>query len=88
MIPADASVASLSAIIPHIPKRKNISMLPRLGDADYILVHSEINRWPFSVDEFQSFLEDLKTSDVYEQVVQTGDVFLFRRKNIESGSSS
>jgi len=79
-IPAESSVASLSAIIPHIPKRKNMAMLPRTDDADYILVHSGINRWPFSVGEFEAFLEDLKVSEEYDQIAKEGEVFLFKRK--------
>jgi len=53
------SVAALSAIIPHIPKRKGIFMLPEMGEAEYILIHSGINLWPYTREEFsnKSFVE-------------------------------
>lgn len=79
-IPAGASVASLSAIIPHIPKRKNISMLPESGDAEYILVHTGINPWPFSDGEFQDFVENIKVSDDFEALVMTEKILLLKKK--------
>lgn len=51
-IPPDAPVASLSALIPHIPKRKNIYMLPEMDKAEYIVIHTGINLWPSKKEEF------------------------------------
>ena len=82
-IPEDASVASLSAIIPHIPKRKNISMLPQTKDADYILIHSGINLWPFSQEEFALFLETLESDENYVCVTEDNQIRLFRKTSIE-----
>ena len=80
-IPGDASVASLSAIIPHIPKRKNISMLPRTNDAEYILVHSGLNLWPFTEEEYARFLDTLESGKSYVCVARTDRIRLFRKKS-------
>jgi len=82
-IPREASVASLSAIIPHIPKRKNIHMLPKTGGAEYILVHSGINLWPYQREEFDVFLEKLAAEKEYECVAQSDGILLFRKRSLE-----
>ena len=80
-IPEDASVASLSSIIPHIPKRKNISMLPRTNGAEYILVHTGLNLWPFSDEEFVRFLNTLESDENYVCIAKTDRIRLFRKKS-------
>ncbi len=80
-IPKDSSVASLSAIIPHIPKRKNIYMLPQINDADYILLHSGINLWPFNKEEFENFLEKISKEKKYICIKEKDLIKLFKIKN-------
>ncbi len=82
-IPRDASVASLSAIIPHIPKRKNIVMLPEIKNAEYILVHSGLNLWPFSREEFSRFLEKLEFDESYVCILDDNKIQLFQKKPID-----
>jgi len=79
-IPREASVASLSAIIPHIPKRKNIHMLPKTGGAEYILVHSGINLWPYERQEFDVFLKELSAEKEYACVAKSGGILLFQKR--------
>lgn len=86
-IPDDASVASLSSIIPHIPKRKNIHMLPTTNEADYILVHSGINLWPYNREDFNLFLEKIKTEGNYVCIQEKDEIQLFRRKELDSPPS-
>ncbi len=82
-IPTDSSVASLSSIIPHIPKRKNIVMLPQINDADYILVHSDINHWPLSEEEFVRLMEKLESDGNYICILDGQRIQLFRKKPID-----
>jgi uncharacterized membrane protein len=82
-IPDDASVASLSSIIPHIPKRKNISMLPQMNGAEYVLVHSGLNLWPFSEAEFSRFLQDLESDGNYVCIRQDNGIKLFRKQPLD-----
>lgn len=81
-IPKDASVAALSAIIPHIPKRKNIHMLPEMNEAEYILVHSGINLWPYKEGEFLNFLKRIEREKKYTCVFEKGKIKLFRKAEV------
>lgn len=80
-IPEDASVATLSSLIPHIPKRKQIYMLPNTDNAEYILIHSGINLWPFDRMEFTDFLDKVSSpqSD-YECIKEEGPIRLFKKR--------
>jgi len=78
-IPPDASVAALSALVPHIPKRKKIFMLPDLDDAEYILVHSKINLWPYKKEEFQNFLRRIEHEKKYKCIDQSGEIRLYKK---------
>lgn len=78
-VPPQASVAALSAIIPHIPKRKNIFMLPETGEADYIIVHGGINLWPYTKEQFLNFLARIEREKKYLCLYQKGEIRLFKR---------
>lgn len=80
-IPAQASVAAQSALIPHLPKRKTITMLPAFHGEDYILTHRGVNLWPYSGGEFDNFLLTIERNPAYERIGQHGDACLFRRIN-------
>lgn len=79
-IPRKASVAALSSLIPHIPKRKNIYMLPETGEAEFILVHSGINLWPYKEEEFLNFLNRIENEKRYSRIYQHGDIKLFKKR--------
>jgi uncharacterized membrane protein len=48
-IPHDASVSTLSDILPHLSNRENIYLFPAVNDADYIFFDNstQANFWPF-----------------------------------------
>jgi uncharacterized membrane protein len=78
-IPHDASISALSSLIPHIPKRENIYMLPQINNAEYILVHTAINLWPYKKEEFHNFLRKINQEKKYKCIVQKGKMRLFKR---------
>ncbi len=80
MIPPEASVAAQSALIPHLPKRKAIDMLPSLRNDDYILVHGGVNLWPYDRQEFENFLSSLEHGQDYGLLGQRGSARLYRRR--------
>lgn len=80
-IPREASVASQSALIPHIPKRKRIYMLPKTDGAEYILVHSGINLWPYQDEEFDIFLKKLAADKEYVCVAKSDRILLFQKRH-------
>jgi uncharacterized membrane protein len=48
-IPRDASVSTLSDLLPHLSNRENVYLFPAVNDADYILFDADTraNFWPF-----------------------------------------
>jgi len=81
-IPANSSIASLSSIIPHIPKRRNMHMLPEIGNADYILIHMKVNRWPLNENQMNSLIKKLFKSNVYLCIYNGNNILLFKKRNL------
>lgn len=81
-IPRNASVASLSSLIPHIPKRKNIYMLPEMNNAEFLLVHTGVNTWPLTKEEFSGLMEELERKGEYVMLMNQGKVKLYKRHDV------
>lgn len=77
-IPRDASVAAQSALIPHLPKRRATSMLPRVENADWVLALPSVNAWPQTEAELRRQLASLAPD--YDPVATGDDVVLLRRR--------
>jgi uncharacterized membrane protein len=80
LIPPEASVAAQSALIPHLPKRKAVEMLPAFNGDDYVLVHRGINLWPYTREEFDNLLKALDANPAYALVGLRGEARLYKRK--------
>ncbi|MBN2399802.1 MAG: DUF2079 domain-containing protein [Candidatus Aminicenantes bacterium] len=78
-IPAAASLAAQSALIPHIAKRKAIFMLPATGEAEYILLHLRLNPWPMSAAQLQELDASLRLSPKYSPVFSCGYLHLYKK---------
>jgi len=83
-IPDEASVAAQSALIPHLPKRKAIFMLPDQDDADYILVHPGVNPWPYAREELTTLVASLDGGNRYVLLAREGEARLFKKIRMES----
>jgi len=85
LIPGEASIAAQSALIPHVPKRRDIYMLPETGDgsksAEYVLVHTGVNPWPYQKGELLNFVKRLRTNKSYTVIREIGDIVLFKRNS-------
>ncbi len=86
-IPSQASVAAQSALIPHLPKRKEIDMLPAFHGNEYVLVHGGVNLWPYDREEFDHFLQMMERNPGYKLVGQYGQARLYRRIEKPEGKS-
>jgi uncharacterized membrane protein len=78
-IPADASLAAQSALIPHVAKRKAIFMLPATGEAEYILLHLRLNPWPMKQSQLLELDNSLRRSTKYQCVCFYGHFRLYRK---------
>jgi len=80
MIPEHASLAAQSALIPHIPRRKSIFMLPATGEAEYILLHLQLNPWPLSTAQLRELDGRLQRSAKYRCLFSSGGLQLYEMK--------
>ena len=80
LIPPDASVAAQSALVPHLPQRRTIAMLPGFGHEDYVFIHAGVNPWPYTQEELIAFNGMMQKDPSYELAGQRGVVRLYRRK--------
>lgn len=79
LIPKEASVAASSALIPHIPKRKNIYMLTDPREPDFILVHERVTPWPMTAETYREYLRKLEAGNAYRLVAASANVKLYRK---------
>jgi len=79
LIPPESSVAATSSLIPHIPKRRNIYMLPNSDDAEYILIHSGINPWPLEKQQLENLIGQFSESKKYLCLKSKGPLKLFKK---------
>ncbi len=87
-IPPGASVAAQSALIPHIPKRKNIDMLPLGMGHEFIIVHGGVNTWPYERSEFENLLHDLEAGSEYRLLEKQGEARLYKKISISTAARS
>jgi len=82
LIPTGVPVAAQSALIPHIPRRRAIFMLPETGKADYVLFHLQLNPWPMRADEMHGLDAALQRSSEYSLLYRSGGLRLYKKKVI------
>jgi uncharacterized membrane protein len=82
MIPEKASLAAQSALIPHIPKRKAVFMLPATGEAEYVLLHLQLNPWPLQTAQMQQLFSSLQQSAQYSCQYSSGYLYLFKKNGV------
>jgi uncharacterized membrane protein len=78
-IPAQASLAVQSAIMPHVPKRRAIAMLPEIGGSEFILLHLEVNPWPLQANQLQELADRLRRSPEFRCLCSSGSLRLYRK---------
>ncbi len=81
-IPPHASVAALSALIPNLPVRRDISMLPDAGGpggAEYVLVHTGLNPWPYTKAQLGRFAARMRADRSYAVAAESGGFVMFRK---------
>jgi len=71
LIPNTASVASQNNLVPHLSHRREVYVLPEIGDADYILVdlHQGQNQWNFytlTEESLKNLVNDLLRTKQYK----------------------
>ena len=84
MIPEKASVAAQSALIPHIPKRTAIFMLPETREAEYILLHLQLNPWPMQPAQLQELDIRLQRSAEYNRLSCSGNLHLYKKNGVKT----
>lgn len=92
MIPSQASVSTISDLVPHLSNRESIYLWPVVAQADFILFDSDLqaNFWPFgSIDprgEAIAYLLPYVTSGEYGLVREEDGVVLLQRGHNVAGN--
>lgn len=79
LIPPRAALAAQSALIPHVPKRRAIAMLPETAGAEYILLNLDLNPWPLDLNGLRELDRRLQNSANYRCICRTGALRLYRK---------
>jgi uncharacterized membrane protein len=82
LLPAQASLAAQSALVPHVPKRQAITMLPAIHASEYILIHLDLNPWPLSQAQLNEIDAGLRRSPLYICVCCSNSMRLYRKNAI------
>lgn len=82
-IPQDASVAAAQVFLPHLSHRKNLYMLPRIGDARFVAIHfcrTEVcNYWPMKKEDIPLLRDYLSNNSAYAVRLENGSGMVFER---------
>jgi len=80
LIPADASVAAQSNLCAHLAHRRDLSVLPDINDADYVLFDVfNANRGPQSEEAFRESLHTVFDDPDYGLIFYQNGYLLFER---------
>jgi uncharacterized membrane protein len=79
-IPLDASVSAQAALIPHIPRRDQIAMLPRIGEAQYVLLDTEVSSWPMEKPELIALQQIIDRDQRYTILQHEGNSWLYKKR--------
>jgi hypothetical protein len=81
-VPADANVAAMQDIVPHLAYRKNISIFPYVREADYIIFIMNGNRYPFPLKgmEFESTSKKYLDDPKWLKIVNDYPLIILKRK--------
>ena len=82
LVPAQASLAAQSCLVPHVPKRREIVLLPAIGASEYILFDPDLNPWPLSHAELLALDDRLQHSPNYRLVCGTNSFRLYQKTGI------
>ena len=78
-LPAEASVAAQSALVPHVPKRWGYQMLPEIEGMEFVLLDTALNPWPMTRNELEQ-LRDALLAGQFQTVAESGTAILLRRR--------
>ncbi|OGD85274.1 hypothetical protein A2164_01310 [Candidatus Curtissbacteria bacterium RBG_13_35_7] len=88
IVPDNASVAAQNNLLPHLSHRKEIYLLPKINNADYIVVdlHPGQNNWNFYTEDLEktrSLFNQLIINRLYEPIASAGNAYLLRKTNFD-----
>jgi uncharacterized membrane protein len=82
LIPKSAAVATSEPFLPHLSHRKDIYLLPRISNAEYVLLHKVSflrKTWPLTISQQKELLIYLKNHPDFEIIAEGQSAILFKR---------
>jgi len=84
-VPPKASLATQSILVPHLSHRKDILLLPKRYQAEYILIDAQGDPFPMKREELNALQKELPRT--YDIVAQDDGYTLWHRKQSEQPRS-
>lgn len=83
-IPPRVSVAAQNNLVPHLSHREKIFILPKIGEAEYIVVdlHKGQDKWNFyslTLEKTRELIKGLVESGKYKKYYQKGEIIILKR---------
>lgn len=80
MIPKNASVSAQNTLAPHLTHRQTIYHFPDINESEYVVLSPTLSPFPFTKEELDLKINELKLSLDWVTVSENEKVVLFRRK--------
>lgn len=81
LIPADVPLCAQDEFVPHLCFREKIYVYPLVEDADYIVLNTDANFYPFETKkEFDTSIDTLRKSTEWENIYDKNMMQIFKRK--------
>jgi len=79
-VPADANVAAMQDIVPHLAYRKNISIFPYVRQADYIVFLVNGNKYPLNEKQFIPEKDKYLNDNSWKEIINEYPLVILKRK--------
>jgi uncharacterized membrane protein len=81
LIPENAALCAQDEFVPHMCFREKIFVYPYVEDAEYIVINSNANFYPFTTqDEFNASIDTLRKSTNWEMMYNKNMMQIFKRR--------
>ena len=82
IIPTDAAVSAQDEFVPHLCFREKIYLYPNIDSAEYIVLNSKANIYPFSKEkEYAESVAKIDSSAAWLKIYDSNFMKIFKRKN-------
>ncbi|MBI2600713.1 DUF2079 domain-containing protein [Candidatus Daviesbacteria bacterium] len=78
-LPKDSPISAQTTIAPHLANRKTIFMFPEIGNAEYVVLDSNLDSYPISKVDLVKRIKFLENSPSYIVYKRQGSLIIFQK---------